>query len=169
MGTLRVTGPLTASLRGLWVSGLLLPDNGGPYQRAATLEPAKSDARGLTRSSQAGIPKRMRPNCHSCPKEVLTYQRGWYLCTRSGGAPKTPLRTKGNGPKDPGVAAPLAAAGCCGNCYYDTGGRSLASARIVILRLTPSQADRGVDGLSCVFLQACKSRSTSCRRHPMRM
>ena len=28
------------------------------------------------------------------------------------------------------------------------------------LRLTPRQAVRGVDGLSCVFLQACKSRSS---------
>ena len=31
------------------------------------------------------------------------------------------------------------------------------------------KAVRGVDGLSCVILQACKSRSTSCRRRLMRM
>ena len=30
-----------------------------------------------------------------------------------------PRCTKGKGPKDPGVAAPLAAAGCRGNCLYD--------------------------------------------------
>ena len=40
VGTLGVAGPLTTSLRGRWVSGLLPPDNGGPYQRAATLAPA---------------------------------------------------------------------------------------------------------------------------------
>ena len=35
------TGPLTTSLRGLWVSGLLPPYNGGPCARAATQEPTK--------------------------------------------------------------------------------------------------------------------------------
>ena len=34
-------GPLTTSLRGLWVSGLLPPDNGGPTKGAATLKPPK--------------------------------------------------------------------------------------------------------------------------------
>ena len=32
-------GPLTASRRGLWVSGLLSQGNGGQDRRAATLEP----------------------------------------------------------------------------------------------------------------------------------
>ena len=44
-----------------------------------------------------------------------------------GRGPKTPVRET-EGPKDPGVAAPLAAAGCRGNRWYDMGGRSHASA-----------------------------------------
>ena len=40
VGTLGVAGPLTTSLRGLWVRGLLPPDNFGSYQSAATPEPA---------------------------------------------------------------------------------------------------------------------------------
>ena len=35
-----------------------------------------------------------------------------------------PQCAKGRGPEDPGVAAPLPAAGCRGNCCRDTGGRS---------------------------------------------
>ena len=46
-------GPLTTSFRGLWVSGLLPPGNGGPYKRAATLEPTLR-FRGLTHNSRAG-------------------------------------------------------------------------------------------------------------------
>ena len=84
---------------------------------AATQEPAIPRAR---------IPKRMTPNCH---KKVLSYQRGY--CTK-GRAPKKPGVRKGRGPRTPSVAAPLAAAGCCGNCYHDTGGRSHASAPFVI-------------------------------------
>ena len=34
-------GPLTTSLRGLWVSGLLPPGNGGTNEGAATQEPTK--------------------------------------------------------------------------------------------------------------------------------
>ena len=65
-------GPLTTSLRGLWVSGLLPPGNGGTNEGAATLKPTKRQ-RGLTHNSRAGIPKRLRPNCHN--KEVLSNQR----------------------------------------------------------------------------------------------
>ena len=57
-------GPLTTSLLGLWVSGLLPPGNGGTNEGAATLKPTKRP-RGLTHNSRAGIPKRLRPNCHS--------------------------------------------------------------------------------------------------------
>ena len=39
------------------------------------------------------------------------------------GDPRTPAH-KGRGPKDPGVAAPLAAAGCRGNCWRVVDGRS---------------------------------------------
>ena len=41
VGTLRVAGPLTTSLRGLWVSGILSPGNGGTSCRAATPKPTK--------------------------------------------------------------------------------------------------------------------------------
>ena len=36
-----LAGPLTTSLRGLWVSGLLPPGNGGTNEGAATLKPTK--------------------------------------------------------------------------------------------------------------------------------
>ena len=65
----------------------------------------------------------MSPNCH---KKVLSYQRG---CYTKGRAPKKNDCVKGKGPKDRGVAAPLAPAGCCGNCNCDTGRQSHASAR----------------------------------------
>ena len=68
------------------------------------------------------------------PKETASQlpQRGtllpaWVL--HQGEGPQRPQCVKGKGPMDPGVAAPLAAAGCRGNCFFDTGGRSLASAR----------------------------------------
>ena len=96
------------------------PGNGGPNKRAATLEPTKRQRGRL--GPRAGIPKRMRPNCH----------KRRYSRTSVGIAPK------GRGPKDPGVAAPLASAGCRGNrlpaasCvelrWYDMGGRSHTSA-----------------------------------------
>ena len=41
VGTPRVAGPLTTSLWGLWVSGLLPPGNGGTNEGAATQEPTK--------------------------------------------------------------------------------------------------------------------------------
>ena len=72
-------GPLTTSLRGLWVSGLLPPGNGGTNEGAATLKPPKL-RRGLTHNSRAGIPKRQRPNCHL--KEELSKQRGLLHCTK---------------------------------------------------------------------------------------
>ena len=110
VGALGVAGPLTTSLRGLWVSGLLPPDNGGSYQRAASLEPA------TRRRGRLG-PRAGNPEENLLPAWVLHQ-----------GPPK-PHCVKGKAPKDPGIVAPLAAAGCCGNCYYDTGGRSHASAR----------------------------------------
>ena len=36
-----LAGPLTTSLRGLWVSGVLPPGNGGTYEGAATQKPTK--------------------------------------------------------------------------------------------------------------------------------
>ena len=102
-------GPLTASLRGLWVGGLLPPGNGGTNEGAATLKPTKC-RRELTHNSRAGNAKRSRPNCHS--KEVLSNQRGSHHCT------KCSYRAK-----YPGVAAPLASAGCRGNFLRIVDGR----------------------------------------------
>ena len=62
-------GSLTTSLRGLWVSGLLPPGNGGTNEGAATLKPTKRP-RGLTHNSRAGNPKRTRPKRHN--KDVLS-------------------------------------------------------------------------------------------------
>ena len=89
-----MAGPLTTSLLGLWVSGVLPPGTGGPYKRAATLEPTLC-FRELTHNSRAGKPKRLRPNCHSCP-EVLSNQRGH--CTQGRG-PKDPSAFKGRDPR----------------------------------------------------------------------
>ena len=46
-------------------------------------------------------------------KEVLSNQRGYRT---QGKVAQRRQSVKGRGPKDPGVAAPLAAAGCRGNC-----------------------------------------------------
>ena len=116
-------GPLTTSLRGLWVSGLLPPGNGGTNEGAATLEPTKQ-RRELTHNSRAGNPKRLRPNCHS--SQGGTLKTAWVAQNREGA--QGPQCAKGRGPKDPGVAAPLPAAVCRGNCQSDTGGRRAYSA-----------------------------------------
>ena len=58
VGTPSWAGPLTTSLRGLWVSGYLPPCNGGPCKRA-TRKPTRRGRLG----PRAGIPKRTRPNC----------------------------------------------------------------------------------------------------------
>ena len=76
MGTLGVAGPLTTSLRGLWVSGLLPPDNGGRYQSGG--DPRTDQAKkGDDSDPWAGIPKRLRPDCHSCPRGTL--EPAWEL------------------------------------------------------------------------------------------
>ena len=75
----RVAGPLTTSLRELWVSGLLPPGNGGTCKGAANQKPTTCQ-RGLTQYSQAGNPKRKRPNCHR--KEELSKLRGWHNCSK---------------------------------------------------------------------------------------
>ena len=77
-------------------------------RRAATQEPAKRGGGRL--GPRAGIPKRERPNCH----EERYSQTGVGSAPREG--PQRPQCVKGRAPKDPGVAAPLAAAGCRGNC-----------------------------------------------------
>ena len=75
------------------------PCNGGPNQRAATLEPTTRLRRRL--GPRAGIPKRLHPNCHSSQRGTL--EPAWALHTREGA--QRPQCVKGRGPKDPGVAA----------------------------------------------------------------
>ena len=67
-------GPLTTSLLGLWVSGLLPPGNGGTNEGAATLKPTKRP-RGLTHNSRAGIPKR---TATLTAARTRYSQRGWH-------------------------------------------------------------------------------------------
>ena len=106
MGTLGVAGPLTTSLRGLWVSGLLPPDKGGPNKRAATLEPTK---RG--RGPDPGLASRRESDLTAAKRGTL--EPAWVLRKREGA--QRPQCAKGKGPEDPGVAAPLAGAGCRGS------------------------------------------------------
>ena len=57
------------------------------------------------------------------PQKRGTLETAWVASVhKKGGTPKTQVH-EGKGPKDPGVAAPLDAACCRGNCYYETGGR----------------------------------------------
>ena len=77
------------------------PCNGGPNQRAATVEPTMRQRGRL--GPQAGIPQRQLPNCHK-----KRYSRTSMGIAHKGGGPKTPVRVKGKGPKDPGVEAPRA-------------------------------------------------------------
>ena len=73
----RVAVPLTTSLRGLWVSGLLPPGNGGTCKGAATLEPTKRRRGRL--GPRSANPKRTQPNCHR--KEVHSNHRGLHQRT----------------------------------------------------------------------------------------
>ena len=65
------------------------------------------------------------------PQKRGTLVSAWVASVhKKGGGSKTPVY-EGKGPKNPGVVAPLDAACCRGNCHYETGGRSHASARSV--------------------------------------
>ena len=75
--------------------------------------------RGLTHNSRTGNPKRLRSNCHS--SLLVLSKTAWVAQNREGA--QGPQCAKGRGPKDPGVAAPLPAAVCRGNCQRDTDGR----------------------------------------------
>ena len=89
-------------------------------RRAATPEPTN---RGRGRlGPRAGNPKRTRPDYLE-----KRYSRTSVGIARREGAQR-PQCAKERGPKDPGIAAPLAAAGCRGNCWYNTFGLSHASA-----------------------------------------
>ena len=89
---------------------LPVPCNGGPYARAATQKPTKQQ-RGLTHNSRAGIPNRLRLNCH----QRSTLKPAWTASVRKGAGAQRPHCTKGRGPENPGVVAPFAFAGLCGN------------------------------------------------------
>ena len=71
----------------------------------------KTDHEGTTLNSRAGIPKRLRPNCH---KRRYSQTSVDCVSTKRGGGPKTPL-CEGKGPENPGVVEPFAVMGCRGN------------------------------------------------------
>ena len=92
------------------------PCNGGPCQRAATLEPIMTRRGRL--GPRAGIPKRQLPNCHSCQRGTL--KPAW-VAHKRGGGPKTPV-CEGEGTGGPWRrGATLPSAGCRGNCWYSMG------------------------------------------------
>ena len=100
-------GPLTTSLRGLWVS---VPPAAGQWRTERKGGDPITDQEGTTRTpgwhpeeTEAQLPQ----------KEVLSNQRGLQRTIRGGGA-KTPL-CEGKGPENPGVVAPFPFAGCRGN------------------------------------------------------
>ena len=78
-----------------WTVGQWLPApcNGGPYKRAATLEPTKREMG--RHGPRVGNRKRKRPNCHK-----KRYSRTSEDCINKKGDPKTQC-AKGKGPKDP--------------------------------------------------------------------
>ena len=110
-------GPLTTSLRGLWVSGYLPR---AMVERAKGRRPWNRPSAGGDDSDPVLATRRERDLTANPDQEVLSNQRGH--CTQGRGA-QGPQCVKGRGPKDPGVAVPLPAAVCRGNCWRDTGGR----------------------------------------------
>ena len=80
-----------------------------------------SEKGGWLRTPRLGNPKRHRPNCLSSPRKG-TPKSAWVATVcKWEGAQRTQC-AKGTGPKDPGVAAPLAVAGCRGKCWHVTVG-----------------------------------------------
>ena len=51
------------------------------------------------------------------PEKGGTLETAWVASVQKKEGPQRPQRTKERGPKNPGVAAPLASAGCRGNCW----------------------------------------------------
>ena len=78
----------------------------------------------LTHKSRVGIPKRLRPNCPSSTKKGAL-EPAWVASVYKGERAQGHQRAKGIGPKDLGVAAPLTAAGCRGNCLRVVDGRQV--------------------------------------------
>ena len=104
------TGPLTTSLRGLWVSGYLL------RAMADRAQGRRPENRPGGNDSDPGLaPRRERDPTANIR---VTLEPAW----------TAPTYSEGKGPEDPGVVAPLADAGCRGNRRYDMFGRSHMSA-----------------------------------------
>ena len=109
MGTPSWAGPLTTSLRGLWVSGYL------PRAMADSAQGGDPKTDQVTQGADSQLPGwQPKENASQLPQQgVLLNQRGLQHTKRDGG-PKIPL-CKGKGPENPGVVAPFAVAGCRGN------------------------------------------------------
>ena len=86
------------------------PCNGGPCTRAATRKPTKRP-RGLTHNSRAGIPKRLRPNCH----QRSTLKPAWTASVRKGAGAQRPHCPKGRDPRTLASWRHFAVASCRGN------------------------------------------------------
>ena len=120
VGTPCVAGPLTASLRGHSVSGLLPVGTGGTNEGAATLKPtqgADSKLPGWQPQRESG------PNCHSSPRRGTLKSAWGSVCPQRGGAPRTPVhRREGTqGPRCEKLTEWRRGAfgllqSCCGNC-----------------------------------------------------
>ena len=125
--------------------------NGGPCTRAATRKPTRWGRLGPL----AGIPKRMRPNCH---KRRYSQTSVDCINTKRRGGPKTPLY-EGKGPENPGVVAPFTVAGCRGNR------RRAVNRRLgkIDLRPCPLRLRSSLLVLGCTGLM----RSTGFRRLPI--
>ena len=100
-------GPLTTSLRRLWVSGYL------PRAMADREQGRRPENRPEGDDSDPGLASR-REGGLNCHKRRHSQTSVACINTKRGGSPKTPL-CEGKGPENPGVVAPFAVAGCRGN------------------------------------------------------
>ena len=112
VGTPRVPGPLATSLRGLWVSASC---------RRAMVDKAEGRrprTDHVTKGADSELPGwQPKETASQLPQERGTLETAWVASVHKREGPQRPKCAKGRGPKDPDVAAPLAAAGCLGNCW----------------------------------------------------
>ena len=108
-----LAGPLATSLRGLWVSGLLPPGNGGTNGGDPKTDQV---AKGADSELPGWHPK--EKSAQLPQKRGLSNQCGWRQYQKGTEC------AKGRRPKNPGVAAPLTSATCSGRFHLD-GARSL--------------------------------------------
>ena len=101
--------------------------------------------RVLTQNSRAGNPKRTRPNCHLSPKRG-TLEPAWIASIIRGGDPKTLLRER-EGTQGPWRRGAIRCCRLLRQMLLRYGWTVARVGPLRHLRLTPSQADRGVDGL----------------------